>query len=104
MGIKQFIMHNLIAMHFLLFKRRNTQSHQGTYLRHLPKVICSFIFCTDFAYISYFDGRKINQTGAEMLAELHPVALAFPLLLTLQALVEEPPQTEDNHQLTRYNK
>lgn len=37
-----------------------------------------------------------------MLVLVHPLALAFPLLLTLQAIDEEPPQTDESHQLTRY--
>lgn len=45
---------------------------------------------------------KTNQTGAPMLVLVQPLALAFPLLLTLHALEEEPPQTEESHQLVRY--
>ena len=44
-----------------------------------------------------------NQSGTEMLVLVQLLALALPLLLTLQAKVDEPPQGESNQKLAMNN-
>lgn len=79
--------------------------HQGTYLSN-AQVIYSFQLFALISNCSTLSGSQFwNQTGAVLLVLVQLLALALPLLLTLQALVEEPDGTEESHQLTRkYSK